>query len=136
MIGLVCEFLGIGEDLDAQAWIICILAIMEPIWLVSNLKIIFADQLITDGLLNRLDIKHTCLLIGDYYHLMNEVWPKNIKIGLVVMENIRPWLKQVLMSPIEEVWNRAYESICKLVENNTHNMVLFEEIYYKYRILR
>ena len=109
---------------------------MEPIWLVSNLKIIFADQLITDGLLNRLDIKHTCLLIGDYYHLMNEVWPKNIKIGLVVMENIRPWLKQVLMSPIEEVWNRAYESICKLVENNTHNMVLFEEIYYKYRILR
>ena len=61
-IGLVCEFLGIGEDLDAYAWIIRMLAIMEPRWLVSNLKIIFGDQLITDGLLNRLDIKHTCLL--------------------------------------------------------------------------
>ena len=128
-IGLVCEFLGIGEDLDAYAWIIRMLAIMEPRWLVSNLKIIFGDQLITDGLLNRLDIKHTCLLRGDYYHLMNEVWPKNINFGLVVMEKIRPWLKQMLMSPEEEVWNRAYESICKVVENDTHTMVLLDEIY-------
>ena len=128
-IGLVCEFLGIGEDLDAYAWIIRMLAIMEPRWLVSNLKIIFGDQLITDGLLNRLDIKHTCLLRGDYYHLMNEVRPKNINFGLVVMEKIRPWLKQMLMSPEEEVWNRAYESICKVVENDTHKMVLLDEIY-------
>ena len=129
MIGLVCEFLGIGEDLDAYAWIIRMLAVMEPRWCLPSIKIIFGDQLITDGLLNRLDIKHTCLLRGDYYHLMREVWPRKENFGLVVYEQIKPWLKQILLSPDEDVWDRSYDSICRVIENDPKKMALLDKIY-------
>ena len=72
-IGLVCECLGITEDLDLYAWIIRMLAVMEPRWSPKDIKLIFADQLVTDSLLHRLDIEETCVLRGDYHHLMNEV---------------------------------------------------------------
>ena len=77
------------------------LAVMDPRWSPKDLKLIFADQLVSDSLLHRLDIKETCVLRGDYHHLMNEVWPRTENFGLVIMTKIRPWLKQMLLSPYE-----------------------------------
>ena len=99
--GLVCECLGIAEDLDLYAWIIRMLAIMEPRWSLKDIKLIFADQLVTDILLHRLGIKETCVPRGDYHHLMNEVCPRIENFGLVFMTTIRPLLRQMLLSLYE-----------------------------------
>jgi hypothetical protein len=40
----------------------------------SKLRIIFGDHKVTPALMTSLGIQETCLLIGDYYHNMNEVF--------------------------------------------------------------
>ena len=62
-------------------WVIESIADMEPKWSPSELKLIFADGLITQSLLESLRIVDTCLLRGDYYHHMHEVFPKPHNFG-------------------------------------------------------
>jgi len=107
------------------------LAVMEPRWSPKDLKLIFADQLVTDGLLHRLDIKETCVLRGDYHHLMNEVWPRTENFGLVFMTKIRPWLKQMLLSPYEKDWHRCYSLISRVIETDPDKMIFLDTIYSK-----
>ena len=74
-VATTCEALTITEDHDMYSWILRSQADMEPRWKLSDIKIIFADQRITQKLLNTLKIEDSCLLRGDYYHLMKEVFP-------------------------------------------------------------
>lgn len=74
------------------------MAIRKPWWSPANINLIFADQRVTDGLLNRLDIKNACVLRGDYYHLANEVWLRDEIFGQVVMARIAPWFRKMLVS--------------------------------------
>jgi hypothetical protein len=48
---------------------------MEPRFNLHSIKIIFGDQALTNQILVDLGIKESCILHGDYYHLINEVWP-------------------------------------------------------------
>ena len=80
-IGLICESIVISEDLDTYAWILRQAAAMEPRWSLTDIRLIFADQLITNNLLVKLGIEKACTLRGDVYHLMNEVWPKTKTFG-------------------------------------------------------
>ena len=54
---------------------------MEPGWSVSNIRIVFVDGFLSDQLLVDLGISDTCILRGDYYHLMNEIWPKEFNFN-------------------------------------------------------
>ena len=92
-IGLAIECLPIDESIITYNWVIRSMAIMEPRWSPKNVKIIFADQLVTLELLNLLDIKDSCTLRGDYHHLLNEVWPKEDNFGIVVMSKIKKLVK-------------------------------------------
>jgi hypothetical protein len=44
---------------------------------LKNVRIIFADQLISDAFLEELGMKDTCTLCCDYYHLLQEDWMKH-----------------------------------------------------------
>ena len=57
-------------------WVIESISETEPKWSPSNVKIIFADGLITKSILTGLNIQDSCTLRSDYYHLINEVFPK------------------------------------------------------------
>jgi hypothetical protein len=56
-------------------WIILMLVKMEPRFTLSFIDIIFGNQGLTDPILIDLDIVSTCILRGNYHHLINKVWP-------------------------------------------------------------
>jgi hypothetical protein len=49
----------------------------EPRFQLANTPIVFADQKLTDTILQELGMTTTCTLRGDFYHLLNEVWPEH-----------------------------------------------------------
>ena len=74
-IATTCEALVITEDLDMYSWVIRSQSDMEPRWKLCDIALIFGDQRITPRLLKMLHIQDTCVLRGDYHHLMKEVFP-------------------------------------------------------------
>ena len=76
-IRCVAESVVIAENIDMYVWVIKSMSEMEPKWSLSNIDIIFADGLIKESLLTRLNISDTCVLRGEYYHLMYEVFLKS-----------------------------------------------------------
>ena len=68
----VCEGLPIAKRLDVYSFIINAYKSMEPRFNLWNINIIMADQLITDSLLDTLDIRETCVLCRDQYHLFKK----------------------------------------------------------------
>ena len=83
----------------------------------------------TSELLNLLDIKDSCTLRGDYYHLLNELWPKEENFGLVVMSKIKHWLKQMLVSPYENEWHRSYEQASQVLKDDPAKKEKLDNIY-------
>ena len=75
-VSLTCESLCINESNGMYRWLLLSQAEIEPRWSVSNFRLIFADGFLSDRLLVDLGISDTCILRGDYYHLINEIWPK------------------------------------------------------------
>ena len=91
-IGLICESVSIIENITMYRWLLEAQAEMEPRWSVMKIRLIFADGFITDKLLGQLCITYGCVLRGDYYHLMNEIWPQDIKFGKIHFKTLRPFL--------------------------------------------
>jgi hypothetical protein len=56
-----------------------------------------------------LGIQETCLLRGDYYHNMSEVFPK--KVGEHFFAIIKSYLKAMLESRTKEEWSSAYDHL-------------------------
>ena len=71
---------------------------MEPRWKVSSIRVIFGDQFITQTLLRNLGIQNSCILRGDYFHLMKEVWPNSENFGSTTMASLGKWLHIMLTS--------------------------------------
>lgn len=65
----------------------------------------FGDQCITTKLLNMLKIENRCLLRGDYYHLMKEVFPTSEFLGTHVMNTIEKNFRNMLLASKEDKWN-------------------------------
>ena len=80
-IRCIAESIVINEDNDMYKFVLESIADMEPKWSTSQIKIIFADGLIRQSLISSLRISDTCLLRGDYYHHMHEVFPKAHNFG-------------------------------------------------------
>ena len=69
----VSEAVVLSESIAMYTWILQAMAVMEPRWQPTNIRLIFADGLITKRLLINLGINDKCLLHGDFYHLFSEV---------------------------------------------------------------
>ena len=74
-VRVTCECLSIVEDIPTYQWVIEMMEVMEPRFSRHNIRFIFCDQLITATLLNNLGITRTCRLHGDFWHLINIVFP-------------------------------------------------------------
>ena len=81
-VGVTAESVVLVEDMNMYQWVLESMALMEPEWSLNKVRLIFADGAITDKLLKKLGIEDTCLLRGDYHHLMNEVWPSHYNFGV------------------------------------------------------
>lgn len=71
-----------GEKIEMYTWIMQSMCKMEPRWNCSKIRIIFADGFITPRLLRNLHIENSCVLHGDCFHLLNEVWPNVDNFGM------------------------------------------------------
>ena len=97
-----CEVICIGETIAMYTWILQTLQELEKGFNLSQVRIIFGDGLITMSLLKALGIEETCLLHGDYYHLMYKIFNKPDNFGKIVYDMIFDYLKVMLSSEIEE----------------------------------
>ena len=73
-ICVYCEAVVLGETIAMYVWIIKTMCKLVPRWNLSKIRIIFGDGFISHTLLKDLNIEHSCILHGDYYHLLNEIW--------------------------------------------------------------
>ena len=71
------EGLFIEEFIPCYTWVFKMMSEMEPKFQLRKIRIIFGDGKITNKLLDNLGIDQACILHGDYYHLIDEVWPKS-----------------------------------------------------------
>ena len=90
----IAKCICIRENHDMYCCILKSVCKMEPIFSLSDINIIFGDQHITSNIISLLKINDSCLLRCDYYHLMNEVWPKIC--SLFYYQKIKQCLKMIL----------------------------------------
>ena len=65
--GTVIELLGIEESIDSYSFVLKSLFKMEPSFDKSQIKVMFADDLITESLLSNVGIASTCILRCDVF---------------------------------------------------------------------
>ena len=128
-IGVTCESIVTTEDIATYTWIFKAMLSIEPRWSFSNIQIIYADGLVTKRLLINLGIQHSCVLHGDYYHLMRENWPKPQNFGIVVFRLIKSFLASMLTSTTEEEWDNAYHSAFAKITAHPSKVSLLNKIY-------
>ena len=126
---VIAESVVLSEDLDSYEWIINSISEMEPKWNIKNIKLIFADGLITDSLLERLGISDSCILRGDYWHLMHEVFPKEHNFGVKVFSMIGNHLRKMLTCESQDEWDIAYNQALSLITNYPQQKDKLQDIY-------
>ena len=128
-IATTCEAIVTGETISYYAWVIEMMVEMEPRWLLSSLKLIFADNFITDQLLSLLGINETCTLRCDHYHLINEVWPTATSFGETILAKVKNNLLQMLTGRTKKIWDNAYSTACNILKTNPRKKKKLEDIY-------
>jgi len=72
---ILAECACFAETNETYAWILRAMQEMEPRFKMCNITMMFSDEGVTVGLLQKLGIKDSCMLCADEWHMMNEVWP-------------------------------------------------------------
>lgn len=122
----VIEGLTIAERLDVYLFIIKACQDMEPRFNIKSIKIIFTDQLISDNLLDMLNIRDTCVLHGDIYHLIHKVFPDSFK---GVWELISDHVSKMLDTNSKTEWEHLYNLAAEKIMRNPEMVLTLEEIY-------
>jgi hypothetical protein len=99
---------------------------MEPRFQLNFIKMIFGDQALTDQILIDLGISRTCLLRGDYHHLINEFWTHTF--GTHLYQRIRGDLDRMLLQSKAE-WELAYTSAKNHLLHDAEKFSALEKIY-------
>lgn len=126
-VRVASESICCEESHNLYGWVLESMAKMEPRFHLSGVCLIFADQLITVSLLQQLNISDTCLLRGDYHHLMNEVWPDKFGSGMFY-QHLRPHLDRLLKGTKSE-WEQAYSDASDILLGDASKFSRLEEIY-------
>ena len=105
------------------------MAKMEPIWSISKVRLIFADNFINPYLLTKLCINYTYTLICDHYHLIKEVWSSASSFGEVKLSQILPYLNAMLISYKKYQWDKAYNDSFMLLSDKLIRQIILKSIY-------
>ena len=112
------ETIIVEESNASYQWILQTCADLEPRFQLSSIRLIFADQKITKILLTNLSISDSCSLHGDWWHLLNDVWPKLFKPAHHYFDKIKDSLTTMLDSRTVEEWRNAFEVAKSLIQHN------------------
>jgi hypothetical protein len=122
----IVESIVVEESHRIDVWITQMLVEMEPWYSLDQIQIIFGDQALTNQILVDLGIEETCTLRGDYYHLINGVWPDTF--GVHLYQRIHGHLDRMLLGSKDE-WEMSYSSTKTHLLNDAEKFSAFEEIY-------
>jgi hypothetical protein len=122
----VCEMICVEESTRMYAWVVQMLHDMEPRFLLSHIRLIFGDQGITQALLETLGVVPTCLLRGDYHHLIDEVFPD--QFGVHKFTIIAGHLSIMLLGPKKQ-WEISYIAAKELLQGDAEKVSLLNSIH-------
>jgi hypothetical protein len=108
-IGVACESIVLEESHEAYAFILKSLFEMEPVVKKESIKVIYGDGLLTPNLLELVGISDTARLVWDHYHLLNEIWPR--QLGESISALIAKKLSALVYANTEEEYHIAFKSI-------------------------
>ena len=96
---------------------------------MTDIKVFFADGLITNRFLTELKIQNSCILHGDYYHLYKQVWMNNENFGMVLFGKIKSELSKMMLSKTRDEWDNAYNQARTKLCEYPDKLELLEGIY-------
>ncbi len=99
-VAVAAESIVTEETHEFYIWILQSMTSIEPRFQLSDIWLVFADQKITPTVLHDLGIEETCTLRGDFYHLLNEVWPDHFHPS--VYPTIKKFLSAMLLSKTQK----------------------------------
>ena len=111
------ECICVEESTSIYQWILETMSEIEPRFSLSGIRFIFGDQKITPRLLRNLGIDGSCVLRGDCWHLLNEVWPKPHNFGPKFFE-VKHFLKSMLLSQTKREWDDAFQGARLLLQGH------------------
>jgi hypothetical protein len=129
MVQTCAESICIEESNRIYAWVLKSMSEIESAFELKNVRIIFADQLISDAVLVELGMKETCTLRCDYYHLLQEDWFKYFDAH--TYSKVRPCLDKMLLSWTEDEYRNAYLCAMPHVQDNADYATYLMKIYKK-----
>jgi hypothetical protein len=112
-----CETLSIEESIESYGNMINALKQMEPRWDPSGLHLMFGDLKVTQRLIDEFGLGR-CLLRGDMWHLLNEVWPNRASFGKSVFEKIENFLHLMTTFDSVEEWDFAHKLAKKVLADD------------------
>ncbi len=111
-ICVVAESFFVAECIDGYVFALKSMFKMVPRFNKQSIKLIFADEFLSDEVLVYLEIIDTATLRCDHWHLVNEVWPKyfgahweKVKAAMHVMIEVRS----------KERFDEAFQTACDAV---------------------
>jgi hypothetical protein len=126
-VALAAESIVTEETHEFYLWILRSMVEIEPRFKLSNIQIIFADQKITPTILQDLGIEGSCTLRGDFFHLLNEVWPEQFHVSLY--PQLRKFLSAMLLSNTVQEWDNSYSCAAELAQTNPRSLSALDAIY-------
>ena len=102
---------------------------MRSKWLLSNIKLIFEDGLIKQYMLTKPNISDTCVLRGDYYHLMYKDFPNAHNFGELVFICISKCLCNFLICKNVDEQENSFKSPAIVLKDMPLKLEQFTEIY-------
>jgi hypothetical protein len=115
-----CEALSIKKQTDTYhgQMIDALLKRMEPRWDPSSDWLLFGDMKVMQGILLDLTGTDCCLLCGDMWHLVNEVWPHHSSFGRAAFKKIDNFLRLAVSCENEKEWDFLYQSARKVLADD------------------
>ena len=99
---------------------------MEKSCSIKKLRIIFGDGFLQQLLITSLSITETCALRCDYYHQIEQIWPK--KFGQSIMHSIGNTYDVYCYKTIQE-WYEVYNQAVKIPEDNINSILILMAIH-------
>jgi hypothetical protein len=96
-VAVAAESIVTEETHEFYVWILHSMTSIQPRFKLLDVHLIFANQEITPTVLQDLGIEDICTLRGDFYHLLNEVWPDHFHSS-VYYPTIKKFLGTMLLS--------------------------------------
>ncbi len=126
-VAVAAESIVTEETHEFYIWILQSMTSIEPRFQLSDIRLVFADQKITPTVLHDLGIEETCTLRGDFYHLLNEVWPDHFHPS--VYPTIKKFLSAMLLSKTQEEWESAYACAGEVLVTRPRMKSALDDIY-------